>query len=127
MLTLVLKTVDDRFYILKGRLLDLNTNEPLQGKEILLNSYPPLQITKQKTNKEGNFETVLNVFTSDSLYKFKGHFRQDSFYQAAESNTVLLKVEISPNSEKPPVADSYNRKTIDRTNVEMRNSSGLLD
>ena len=118
---------DNRFYILKGRLLDLNTNEPLQGKEILLNSYPPLQIAKQKTNKEGNFETVLNLLDSDSLYKFKGHFRQDSFHQAAESNTVLLKVEISSNSENAPVAESFNRKTIDSTNVEMTNSSGILD
>ena len=115
MLTLSLKDGDgDRFYILKGRLLDLNTNEPLQGKEILLSSFPSLQIPKQKTNKEGNFETALNILTGDSLYKFKGHFTQDSFHHAAESNTVLLKVEISSNSDEALVADSFKGKTIGR-------------
>ena len=108
LLTLSLKDGDgDRFYILKGRLLDLNTNKPLQGKEILLSSFPSLQIPKQKTNKEGNFETALNILTGDSLYKFKGHFTQDSFHHAAESNAVLLKVEISSNSDLALVADSF--------------------
>ena len=128
LLTLSLKDGDgDRFYILKGRLLDLNTNEPLQGKEILLSSFPSLQIPKQKTNKEGNFETALNILTGDSLYKFKGHFTQDSFHRAAESNTVLLKVEISSNSDEALVADSFKGKTIGRTNVEMTNSSHPVD
>ena len=127
LLTLSLKDGDgDRFYILKGRLLDLNTNEPLQGKEILLSSFPALQIPKQKTNKEGNFEIALNILTSDSLYKFKGHFTQDSFYHASESNTVLLKVKISSNNDEATLADSK-RKTIDRKNVEMTNSSHSVD
>jgi parallel beta-helix repeat protein len=128
LLTLSLKDGDgNRFYILKGRLLDLNTNEPLQGKEIVLSSSPPLQIPKQKTNKEGNFETALNILTRDSLYKFKGHFTQDSFHHAAESNAVLLKLEISSNSDEAPVVDSFKGKTIDRTNVGMTNSSHPVD
>ena len=57
----------DRSYILNGKLLDLNTNGPLKGKEVLVSSYPPLQIPKQKTNKEGIFETALNILTRDSL------------------------------------------------------------
>jgi mannuronan 5-epimerase len=128
LLTLSLKDGDgDRFYILKGRLLDLNTNEPLQGKEILLSSFPYLQIPKQKTNKEGNFETVLNILTGDSLYKFKGHFTQDIFHHSAESNTVLLKVEITSNSNEALVADSFMGKTIGRRNLEMTNSSHPVD
>ena len=128
LLTLNLREGDgDKFYILKGRLLDLNTNEPLQGKEILLSSFPALQIPKQKTNKEGNFEAALNILTGDSLYKFKGHFTQDSFHRAAESNSVLLKVEISSNSDEALVADSIKGKTIGRTNIEMTNSSRPVD
>ena len=136
LLTLNIKRGDgDRFYILKGKLLDLNTNKPLNGKEISISSYPPLQIPIQKTNKEGNFETALNILTSDLLYKFKGHFTQDSFHHAAKSNTVLLKVEnqkftsrpISSNSDESSVLDSFKRKTIERTDVEMTNSSRLVD
>ena len=136
LLTLSLKEGDgDRFYILKGRLLDLNTKEPLPGKEILLSSYPPLQIPKQKTNKEGNFETALNIPTSDSPYKFKGVFTQDTFHDAAKSNTVLLQVENQkitspPNSlksDEAPVVDSFKWKTAERKDFEMTNSSRPVD
>ena len=136
LLTLSIKHGDgDRFYILNGKLLDLNTNEPLKGKEVLVSSYPPLKIPKQKTNKEGIFETALNILTSDSPYKFKGHFTQDSFHNAAKSNTVLLKVEnqkfnsrqIPSNSDEASVVDSFKRKTIERTEVKMTNSSRLVD
>ena len=136
LLTLSLKEGDgDRFYILKGRLLDLNTKEPLPSKEILLSSYPPLQIPKQKTNKEGNFETAFNIPTSDSLYKFKGVFTQDTFHEAAKSNTVLLQVENQkitsrPNSlksDEAPVVDSFKWKTAERKDFEMTNSSRPFD
>ncbi|MFI5405279.1 MAG: right-handed parallel beta-helix repeat-containing protein [Nitrososphaerales archaeon] len=96
----------DRSYILNGKLLDLNTNGPLKGKEVLVSSYPPLQIPKQKTNKEGIFETALNILTRDLLYKFKGHFTQDSVHYAAKSNTVLLKVENQKFISRPTSSDS---------------------
>ena len=136
LLTLNLREGDgDKFYILKGRLLDLNAKEPLPGKEILLSSYPPLQIPKQKTNEEGNFETAFNIPTSDSIYKFNGVFAQDTFHDAAKSNTVLLQVENqkitsrsnSLKSDEAPVVDSFKWKTAERKDFEMTNSSRLVD
>ena len=106
LLTLSIKRgAGDRSYILNGKLLDLNTNGPLNGKEILISSYPPLQIPKQKTNKEGDFETAFNILSSDSLYKFKVHF-QDSYHHALKSNTVLLKVENQKFISRPTSSDS---------------------
>ena len=104
--------------------MDLNTNGPLNGKEILLSSYPPLQIPKQKTNKEGNFETALNILTSDSLYKFKGHFNKTVFIMPQNQILSCLKLKIKNLFPAQPLQTAmrgsvldFKRKTIERTDM----------